>query len=163
MNINNDQLEKVLSEYEQTLDWKRSGEIEERVLHVLSQYRSIADNSIYETKRVMEDVKTQFKAIEIITEGLTDEGMNHTQKRVIANHIISTLRRCIDKLDGYEYKYSTQNFERYNFFRSSSPERKLHEERRELKSQNERQQKIIDEVKRKHPTIINEIETEIPF
>lgn len=156
-------LDELLKKYEETLDRKRSGNIADRFQHVVSQYRSIADNAIYEVRRVHSDVKTQFKALEIITEGLTSEGMNHGQKRVIANHIITMLRSCVDKIDQYEYTYSTGNFERYNFFRSQTPERRIYEERRDLKRKAEEQEKLLKALKEKHPDTFKELEDNLPF
>lgn len=159
-------IKKTLEHHEKNLTWKKSGEIHDRIDHVLSQYRSIADNAIFECKRFMEDCKTQYKALEIIAEGLTDSGLNHTHKRVIANHMISMLRNMVDKLNNYQYEYSTTAFQRYDFFRSQSPERKLHEERRELKQQKDWSDKVLKTLQEVHPDIYKSLtqpHDDIPF
>jgi hypothetical protein len=158
-----DRLDAIVTRYEETLNWKRPGNMDERVQHVVSEYRSIADNSIFEVKRVHSDMKTHFKALEIITEGLTSEGLNHGQKRVIANHIITMLRSAVDKIDQYEYTYSAGNFERYNFFRTETPEKRLYQERNELKRRTEDQEKMLKTLKEKHPDTFKELEDNLPF
>lgn len=161
---NYERLDKIVSEFEATLSWKRGGSIDERVSHVLNQYRKIADNSIFETKRVMEDVKTQFKALEMIVEGLSSDGLNHGQKRTIANHIITMLRSMVDRIDRYEYKFETTSFERYNFFRSNTPEGRLREAHRELIHTSKRNEELLKRIKEKHPEIIAGADIdEIPF
>lgn len=162
----NDQILKVIDQYEKDLSWKSSGNIENKVSHVLSQYRQIADNAIYQAKQYLEDTKTQFKALEIVVEGLTDEGMNHGQKRVIANHIIRMLRSMVDKLDQVEYEYNTQFVDRFNFFRSGTPEKRVYEERRELKQKVEQTDKILKTLEEVHPDIykaLTDKSDEIPF
>lgn len=163
MQQNSNQLEIILAEYEKTLSWKKGGDIEDRVSHCLSQYRSIADNAINEVKGFLEDVKTQFKALEIITEGLTSDGLNHGQKRTIANHIITMLRSMVDRLDQAKYDYNTQIIERYNFFRSNTPERKLYEDRAMLTQRVEQQNSFIADLKKNHPGIFQDMEDRIPF
>ena len=158
-----EQLEKIVAEYEETLSWKAGGSIVDKTAHVLGQYRKIADNAIYEAKRFLEDVKTQFKALEIVIEGLSSEGMNHSQKRVIANHLITMLRTMIDRIDTTEINYSTQMFDRYNFFRSHTPERKLYEDRANLSMALERNKREIEELKKKHPEIFNESDEDLPY
>lgn len=163
---NQENLLKIIAQYEETLSWKRSGSIEDRVDHVCGQYKSIADNSIFECKRVMEDVKTQFKALEMVVEGLSSDGMNHGQKRVIANHIITMLRSMVDRIDQYEYEYTTTHFERYNFFRSNTPERRLRESHREFKQKSEAQDKVLKTLKEVHPDIYKSLTSEtdgLPF
>lgn len=151
------QINNIILKYEEILSWKRGGSIDDRVAHVLGQYRQIADNSIFECKRFMEDVKTQFKALEMIVEGLTTDGLNHGQKRTIANHIITMLRSMVDRLDRYEYTYSSTTFDRYNFFRSDSPERRLHESHRELKDKTKYQEKILKTLQEVHPDIFKSL------
>lgn len=155
----------TLEKYERKLTWKNHGKLEERFQHVLSQFKSIADNAISECKRFMEDCKTQYKALEIITEGLTSDGLNHTHKRVIANHLISMLRSMVERLNRYEYEYSTISFDRYDFFRSESPEKRLYEERRELKMKTEQQEKMLEALQKVHPDIYKSLtnQDEIPF
>jgi hypothetical protein len=151
--------------FEKPLQWKNHGDLSEKADHVLSQYKSIADNAISECKRFMEDCKTQYKALEMITEGLTSEGLNHTHKRVIANHLISMLRNMVDRINRYEYEYSIARFDRYDFFRSEAPERKVYEERRELKFKTEQQDKILQTLKEVHPDIFKSLTEadQIPF
>lgn len=157
-------LDEIVTKYEDTLDWKRAGDMADRVQHVVSQYRSVADNSIFEVKRIHSDTKTQFKALEIIIEGLTSDGMNHGQKRTIANYMITMLRGMVDKIDQYEYTYTTGNFERYNFFRSNAPEKRLLEDRRDLKRRVDAQEEILKKLREKHPDIIKSLEgDDIPF
>jgi flagellin-specific chaperone FliS len=161
MENNLEQLETIVSEFENTLKWKRGGSIEERVSHCLNQYRQIADNAINEAKGFLEDSKTQYKALEIITEGLTSEGLNHTHKRIIANHIITMLRSMVDRLDQAKYEYNTNVLERYNFFRSNTPERKLYEDRANLSLRVQQQDAFINDLKGKHPDIFKD--SDLPF
>lgn len=164
MENNIEQLEAIVSGFEKTLSWKNGGSIEERVSHCLNQYRQIADSAINEAKGFLEDSKTQYKALEIIVEGLTSEGLNHTHKRVIANHIITMLRSMVDRLDQTKYEYNTNILERYNFFRSNTPERKLYEDRAMLKQRVEQQDAFINDLKAKHPEIFaHNIEDDEPF
>lgn len=163
MENNLEQLETIVSEFEKTLSWKRGGGLDERVQHCLSQYRQIADNAINEAKGFLEDVKTQFKALEIITEGLTSEGLNHTHKRVIANHIITMLRSMVDRLDQAKYEYNTQVLERYNFFRSHTPERKLYEDRAALSQRVTEQDTILNELSKTFPEIFAQLTGRQPF
>lgn len=158
-----DELLSIVSEYENDLSFKIAGDAADRVRHVLSQYKQIANNSIFEAKRFLEDAKTQFKALEIIIEGLTSEGMNHGQKRVIANHIITMLRSMVDKLDRIEYEYTTGIVEHYNFFRSSSPERKPYENQRQLKDRVSHFDALMRKLEEKYPEIARELSDEIPF
>lgn len=156
-------LNKILEEYENGLSWKRGGSLAERAIHVLGQYRQIADNAIFQSKQFLEDVKTQFKALEIITEGITGQDLNHGQKRVIANHIITTLRRMVDRLDNADFSFTTGVFDRYNFFRSNTPEGRLHERHAELKREADSLKNTLAKLKAKHPDIFVESEDEIPF
>lgn len=157
-----EQLDQIVSQFEKPLSWKRGGDISERTGHVLSQYKQIADNAIIKTKSFAEDVRIQFKALEMITEGLTDS-LNHGQKRTIANHIIRMLRQMVDRLSQMEYEYSAITFERYNFFRSQTPEGKLYEDRNQLKYKSEQQEKLINDLKEKHPEIFKGIADGLPF
>jgi len=157
------QLDKIVSEFEKTLSCKRGGDLSDRTNHVLSQYKQIADNAIGKTKSFAEDVRIQFKALEMITEGLTDGGMNHGQKRTIANHIIKMLRDMVDRLSQMEYEYSSITFERYNFFRSTTPEGKLYEDRNNLKRTVEQHEKMFAVLKEKHPEIMKEVADDLPF
>lgn len=163
MDNNLEQLETIVADYEKTLSWKRGGPIEDRVAHCLGQYRQIADNAIHEAKGFLEDVKTQFKALEIIIEGLTSEGLNHTHKRVIANHIITMLRGMVDKLDQAKYEYNTNVLERYNFFRSYTPERKLYEDRAALSQRVSQQDALLNELSKTYPEIFATLTGQQPF
>lgn len=159
-----EQLNKIVADYEETLSYKSGGSVVDKTAHVLGQYRKIADNAIYEAKRFLEDVKTQFKALEIVIEGLSSEGMNHSQKRVIANHLITMLRTMVDRIDTTEINYSTQMFDRYNFFRSHTPERKLYEDRANLSLALEHQKIYIEDLKKKHPHIFEQQENDdLPY
>lgn len=160
---NHDKLSKILEQYEKDLSYRKTGDIADRMDHVLSEFQSNARNSIYTVKNFAEDVKTQFKALEIITEGLTDEGLNHTQKRVIANHMIHMFRKMVDRIDNADFSFHSGIFDRFNFFRSNSPERRLFEERKELKRKNEEQEATLKILKEKHPDIFKELEDQIPF
>jgi hypothetical protein len=161
MEQNFDQFERVIAEYEQTLSYKVGGTLADRTAHVLSQYRQIADNAIFETKRYLEDTKTQFKALEIVLEGVSSEGMNHGQKRVIANHVISMLRSMADRIDTTEIDYNSRVFDRYNFYRTQTPERKLYEDRANLKMTLDRQTQFLKDLHEKWPQIFEK--HELPF
>lgn len=137
---------KILPDYETKLGWKLADTLTHRLASVLSSFDSIASNSVLQAKGFVEDCKTQFKALEIVLEGVTSEALNHGQKRVIANHVITMLRGMVDRIDQISWDYSTRTFERYNYFRSQSPERSLMEKYRDLKQQLERLQ---DELKSK--------------
>lgn len=128
---------KILPRYEEKLSHRRTGDLIDRIDHVLSEHQSISTSAIYKAKQFIEDVKTQFKALELVVEGIAGHG-NHTEKRVIANHVIKMLRDNIDRIDRIDWEYSTSIFERYNFFRSNSPERTLMEKYRDLKYEVER-------------------------
>lgn len=154
-------IDKMLADYEKNLSWKRGGSVVDRVSHCLSQYKQIADNAIWQAKSFLEDCKTQYKALEIITEGLTSQGLNHGQKRTIANHIITMLRSMVDKLDNADYTYTTNFIDRYNFFRSNTPEQRIYEERKELSDKVKRMEETISGLKQKHPEIFPD--DEIPF
>lgn len=123
---------KVLPRYEEKISHRVAGNLIDRIDHVLSEYNSVATNSIWKAKQFIEDVKTQFKALELVVEGITGHG-NHTEKRVIANHVIVMLRSMVDRIDRIDWEYSTGIFERYNFFRSQSPERNLMEKYQDIK------------------------------
>lgn len=130
---------KILPQYEEKLSHRRAGDLIDRIDHVLSEHQSISTNSIWKARQFVEDVKTQFKALELVVEGITGHG-NHTEKRVIANHVITMLRSMVDRIDRIDWEYSTGMFERYNFFRSQSPERSLMEKYRDTKRE-------LDEIK----------------
>lgn len=125
-------MNKILPQYEEKLSHRRAGDLIDRIDHVLSEHQSISTTSIWKAKQFIEDVKTQFKALELVVEGIAGHG-NHTEKRVIANHVVKMLRDNVDRIDKIDWEYSTGIFERYNFFRSQSPERSLMEKYRDLK------------------------------
>lgn len=156
-------INKILEQYEKDLSWKRGGDLSERLSHVLGQYRQITDNAIFQAKNFMEDVKTQFKALEIITEGITGQDLNHGQKRVIANHIITTLRRMVDRIDQADFTFTSNVFDRFNFFRSDTPESRLRESHQYLKREADSLKVKIAKLKTKHPDLFAELENEIPF
>jgi flagellin-specific chaperone FliS len=160
--LDQQRIDTILKEYEDNLSFKWGGNTESRIRHTLSQYKQIADNAIWQAKQFLEDSKTQYKALEIIVEGLTDEGLNHGQKRVIANHIIRMLRSMVDKLDSVEYKYETNMLDRFNFFRSRTPESRLFEAHKEMKGKIEQQDALLKKLKEKHPEAFDESD-EIPF
>lgn len=137
-------VKKILSEFEDKLSHRMAGNITDRLHHTLNQFDSIAATSVLKAKQFIEDVKTQFKALELVTEGIAVHG-NHTEKRVIANHVIKILRDNIDRIDRIDWEYSTSMFERYNFFRSESPEKTLLEKYRDLKYENERLKQTLTE------------------
>jgi hypothetical protein len=122
----------ILPEYEKTLSHRVGGDIIDRLSHVLRSLQDTATNSVYKAKHYLDDAKTQFKALEIILQGITGQG-NHSEKRVIANHVISMLRTMVDKIDHTEFDFSQGVYERYNFYRSQSPEGKLMEKYKLLK------------------------------
>lgn len=163
MEHNIDQLLVIISEYEKKLNSKSGGDIADKLDHVLRSFNSIADNAIWQAKEFLEDSKTQYKALEIIVDGLTSDGMNHSQKRVIANHIITMLRSMVDKLDKCNYEYTTNIVDRYNFFRSTTPERRVYEERSRLSAMNKNHEAFITKLKEQHPDIYEKMKDELPF
>lgn len=150
----------ILPRYEEKLSYKMGGNIVERMEHVLKEFNSAAVNSIWKVKNFMDDVKTQFKALEIVVEGLTSEAYNHGQKRTIGNHVINMLRGMVDKIDRVNWDYSNSMYERYNYFRSDSPEGDLMKRYRELKDQNERLKQEFKNVVTKLP---EDQQTDLPF
>lgn len=161
MNTEKTPIEILLDEYEATLSWKRGGSTEDRLRHVLSQYRSLADTAIFKIKDFADDVKTMFKALELITEGMSSDGLNHGQKRVIANHQITMIRSMVDKLVRIKDSYVEDVFDRYDFFRSETPERGLLQQKRDLSETVKWQEKLLAQLKEKHPDIFKD--DEIPF
>lgn len=129
-------MEKVLKEYEDKLSSRWGGNISERLNYVLRHFNEAATGAVWKGKNFLDDVKTQFKAFEIILEGLTSEAYNHGQKRVIANHLINMIRSNIDRLDQVQWDYSNRLFENYNYFRSDSPEGDLMKRYRNLIAEN---------------------------
>lgn len=126
----------ILPGYESKLSWRRGDGLTERVSHVLSQLSDTTEKSILQAKAFVEDCKTQFKALEIVLEGVSAEGYNHGQKRVIANHVISMLRDMVDKVDNIDWEYTNGMNDRYSFFRSNSPEHNLLRKYKEMQQEN---------------------------
>lgn len=131
-------LQKVVTEYEGKLSYRYGNHISERLNHVLTQFNKVATEAAWKGKNFLEDVKTQFKAIELTLEGLASEAYNHGQKRVIANHVISIIRNNIDKIDRNQFDYESRMYEHFNYFRSDSPEGDLMKRYKTLKEENER-------------------------
>lgn len=158
-----ERIDKVLQAHQKDLNRHFSGDIVSRIEEVLREYKSTTQHSVYKAKELMEDVKTHFKALELVVEGITSEGLNHGQKRVIANHVITMLRSAIDRIDQKEFGFNDSVFDRFNFFRSETPEKRLMEERRELKSKVDQADKMLSLLKEKHPDVWKELENDIPF
>ncbi len=162
--MENKQIESILERYESLLSWKKSGDVEDRVEHCLSQFRQIADNSIFESKRMSQDVKSQFQALSLVIDGLTSDGLNHGQKRVIANHVITMLRAFIDKIDNAEFTFSSQSFDRFDFFRTDTPERRLHEKARNLKHSVDNYEAQMKRLEKEYPDIYLKLtQNNLPF
>jgi hypothetical protein len=153
-------LQKVVEDYESKLSYRTGGDISERLGHVLSQFNKVATESAWKGKNFLEDVKTQFKALEITLEGLTSEAYNHGQKRVIANHVINILRNNIDRIDRVKWDYQNGIYEHFNYFRSESPEGDLLKRYRSLKDENDRLKQNIVLAKSKLP---DEVKDDLPF
>lgn len=131
----------LLNRYEQKLSYRRGGLLTERLQHVLSEFEGVARTSILKAKDFIDDSKTQFKALELVVEGISSDAYNHTQKRVIANHVINLLRGMIQRINEMDFNYSTGIYERFDWFRSQSPERELYRKYRELKQELEQYKK----------------------
>lgn len=127
---------------------------------MLTQYNKVATEAAWKGKNFLEDVKTQFKAIELTIEGLTSEAYNHGQKRVIANHVINVLRNCIDRIDRVKFDYSTSMYEHFNYFRSESPEGDLMKRYKTLKEENDR---LKNDYKAMHEKLPKELKDDLPF
>lgn len=153
-------LQRVIDEYESKLSYKWGGNISEKLSHVLSQFNKVATEAAWKGKNFLDDVKTQFKAIELTIEGLTSEAYNHGQKRVIANHVINVLRNCIDRIDRVKFDYSTSMYEHFNYFRSESPEGDLMKRYKSLKEENDR---LKNNYKAIHEKLPEELKDDLPF
>lgn len=153
-------LQKVVSEYESKLSYRYGNHISERLNHVLGQFNKVATEAAWKGKNFLEDVKTQFKAIELTLEGVTSEAYNHGQKRVIANHVISIIRNNIDKIDRTQFDYESRMYEHFNYFRSESPEGDLMKRYKTLKEENER---LKGSVKAMHEKLPDELKDDLPF
>lgn len=158
-------IDKTLKAYEKDLPRAYGGSELDRVDHVLSEFRSIARNAIYQSKNFVEDVRIMFQGLSLIIEGLTDEGMNHGQKRVIANHCISMIRKNVDRLAKMEFEFSSNNFERFDFFRSRTPEKKLYEQLSNEKRGKEYAEALLKKIEETNPEAYNKAkqDTDLPF
>lgn len=156
-------IDKVLVAHQKDLNRHFSGDMAERIEEVLREYKSTTQNSVYKAQELMQDVKTHFKALELIVEGLSSDGLNHGQKRVIANHIITILRAAIDRIDQKEFGFNDSVFDRFNFFRSTTPEKRMMEERRDLKIRVERLDKTLSVLRERYPNELKELEDQLPF
>jgi hypothetical protein len=153
-------IENLLKDYEEKLSFRMGADMSERIAHVLSTFNKAATESTWKGKNFLEDVKTQFKAIEITLEGLASEAYNHGQKRVIANHVINILRNCVDRIDRVKWDYQNSMYEHFNYFRSESPEGDLMKRYRTLKEENERLKSNVEFAKSKLP---DEVKDDLPF
>lgn len=125
----------VLPRFEAKLNHRMGGNISERINHVLNELESSATNSVFRAKNFLDDIKTQFKALELVVDGISSDQYNHSQKRVIANHVINMLRDMVDRINKVEFNYSYGIYERFDFFRSDRPEKELYRKYRELKDE----------------------------
>lgn len=125
----------VLPRFEAKLSHRMGGNISERIQHILNELESAATNSVFRAKHFLDDVKTQFKALELVVDGISSDSYNHTQKRVIANHVINLLRDMVDRINKIDFNYSYGIYERFDFFRSDRPEKQLYQKYRELKEE----------------------------
>lgn len=128
-------LDKFLPHYEAKLSYRVSGSPIDRIHNVLRQFETTASTSIFKAKDFIDDAKTQFKALELVVEGISYDGYNHTQKRVIANHVVNLLRNMVQRINQIDFEYSSGMYERYDFFRSQSPEKELYRKYNELKQE----------------------------
>lgn len=152
-----DDLKEVLSRYEEKLSYKYGYALPDRLNHVLNQFESLARTSILKSKDFIDDVKTQFKALELVVEGISSDSYNHTQKRVIANHVINLLRGMVQRINEIDFDYSDGIYDRYDYFRSQSPERTLYTKYKELKYE-------LEQLKKQPvPDLLNSGKKEIPF
>lgn len=152
-----DDLKNVLPRYEEKLSYKYGNTLPDRLNHCLSQFETLARTSILKSKDFIDDVKTQFKALEIVVEGISSDSYNHTQKRVIANHVINLLRGMVQRINEIDFDYSDRIYDRYDYFRSQSPERTLYAKYKELKYE-------LEQLKKQPVTdLLNSGEERIPF
>lgn len=153
-------LEKMIAQYEDKLPSRWGGNIAERLAHVLSNFNAAATEATWKGKNFLDDVKTQFKAIELTIEGLTSEAYNHGQKRVIANHVINVIRNCIDRIDRTQFDFQNRMYEHFNYFRSESPEGDLMKRYKALKEENER---LKGDLKAATDLLPLELKDDLPF
>lgn len=152
--------QKIIHDYESKLSYRYGNSISEKLGHVLGQFNKVATEAAWKGKNFLEDVKTQFKAIELTLEGVTSEAYNHGQKRVIANHVINVIRNSIDRLDRTQFDYESRMYEHFNYFRSESPEGDLMKRYKNLKEENERLKQNFKHVVDKLP---EEQKDDLPF
>ena len=153
-------LDKMLSQYEEKLQFRVGGNICERLAHVLGKFNAAANEGAWKGKLFLEDVKVQFKAIELTIEGLTSEAYNHGQKRVIANHVINVIRSCIDRIDRTKFDYEFSMYKDFNYFRSESPEGDLMKRYKTLKEENDQ---LKHNYKAMHEKLPEELKDDLPF
>ncbi len=147
----------IIARQEVKLSYQVGGSLAERTAHCLNEFETISRTSILKTKDFIDDVKTQFKALELVVEGISSEAYNHTQKRVIANHVINLLRGMVERINKIDFDYSDRIYDRYDWFRSQTPERELYRKYRELKQEVEQYRKTPV------PDLLNNNKEEIPF
>jgi hypothetical protein len=153
-------LQQVIANYEARLTYHRGGDISEKMDYVLHEFHKAATEAAWKGKNFLEDVKTQFKALEIALEGVTSEAYNHGQKRVIANHVINILRSNVDRIDRVKWDYQNSMYEHFNYFRSESPEGDLLKRYKSLKEENDRLKQNMELAKAKIP---EEFKDDLPF
>lgn len=153
-------LQKLVSEYEAKLSYRYGNHISERLNHVLVQFNKVATEAAWKNKNFLEDVKVQFKAMELTLEGVTSEAYNHGQKRVIANHVINVIRNNIDKIDRTQFDYESRMYEHFNYFRSESPEGDLMKRYKNLKEENDR---LKGNLKAATDLLPSELKDDLPF
>lgn len=154
------ELQKIVYDYEGKLSYRYGNNISEKLGHVLSQFNKVATEAAWKGKSFLEDVKTQFKAIELTLEGVASEAYNHGQKRVIANHVINIIRNNIDRLDRTQFDYESRMYEHFNYFRSESPEGDLMKRYKTLKEENER---LKGNLKMATELLPSELKDDLPF
>lgn len=154
-------LDHLIKQYEDKLSYRMGSDIAGRLSHVLSQFNKAATEAAWKGKNFLEDVKTQFKAIELTLEGVTSEAYNHGQKRVIANHVINILRNNIDKIDRVKWDFQNSMYDHFNYFRSESPEGDLLKRYRDMVEENKRLKETIAEANNKLPE--DQKITDLPF
>lgn len=153
-------IQRVVCEYEEKLSYRMGSNISEKLFHVLNKFNQTATDAAWKGKNFLEDVKTQFKAIELTLEGLTSETYNHGQKRVIANHVINVIRNSIDRIDRTQFDYENRMYEHFNYFRSESPEGDLMKRYKNLKEENDR---LKGNLKVATDLLPNELKDDLPF
>lgn len=131
----NTELDNLLKKYESKISSSYHGSETDRIQHILSTLDDIAATSVESTKEFMNDVKAQFNALIIILNGISGEQYNHTQKRLFANHCITTIREMCDRIDSIKFDYSTRMYDRFDYFRSYTPEKTLLQNYRNMKEE----------------------------